>query len=267
MTNPLRGKTIVNTRAAHQAEALNDLLRAAGAIPLNYPAIAIAPPLETASLDRAIGELCTGGFEWLVLTSTNAVSALADRLQMLKRTAANESFRTAAVGPATAHAAREQLGLEVVDLPPHFSAEALANYLPLNAGERVLLPESVIAASTLADGLAARGALVHRVDAYRTICGQGGADDLLQRLHQKRLDALSFTSASTVTCFLDRLKREGGRHEDALHICAACIGPSTAAAARDHGFTIVIAAEKQTLEGLIETLHAYFTNRVEMERP
>jgi uroporphyrinogen-III synthase len=44
----LVGKRIVNTRAVHQAEALNTLLRARGALPLDYPCIAIVPSQDSA---------------------------------------------------------------------------------------------------------------------------------------------------------------------------------------------------------------------------
>jgi hypothetical protein len=53
MTGVLDGKFIVNTRATHQAKGLNTLLRMRGAVPLDYPCIAIAPPEDSVLLDAA----------------------------------------------------------------------------------------------------------------------------------------------------------------------------------------------------------------------
>ncbi|MCX7671089.1 MAG: uroporphyrinogen-III synthase, partial [Anaerolineae bacterium] len=82
-SGPLQGKRIAVTRAAHQAGELDDLLRRRGAEPLPYPCIAIAPPADTGPLDAALRELAAGAFDWLVLTSRNAVDVLADRLAAL----------------------------------------------------------------------------------------------------------------------------------------------------------------------------------------
>lgn len=263
MTGVLDGKYIVNTRAAHQAKGLNTLLRMRGAVPLDYPCIAIAPPEDSALLDAALCDLVAGRFDWLILTSANTVMAVAQRLKALELTLAGAIFRTAAVGPATAEAAQAQLGLNLFDLPPQYMAESLAEHLPIEAETRVLLPESAIARPTLANRLSDRGAVVSVVDAYQTICGQGGAA-VPQLLAQKRIDALTFTSSSTVTFFLERLCNEGGRREEALAVCAACIGTKTAAAARDHGFTVLITAAEQTLDGLIDALDTYFANRIDI---
>jgi uroporphyrinogen-III synthase len=262
MTAALSGKRIVNTRAVHQAEALNALLRAKGAIPLDYPCIAITPPEDSALLDASLIDLVVGHFDWLVLTSANTVMAIAERLNVLGLTLTGAAFRTAAVGPATAEAAKEQLRLELADLPAEYIAEALAHSLPVEVGTRVLLPESAIARPTLADMLSARGAEVSVVATYRTVCGHGGVD-IPRLLAQKRIDALTFTSSSTVTYFLERLDKEGGRQEDALAVFAACIGPKTAATTRECGFTVLTTAIEHTLDGLVDALDTYFAHRIE----
>jgi uroporphyrinogen-III synthase len=201
-----------------------------------------------------------GRFEWLILTSANTVFAISQHLTALGLTLTGTAFRTAAVGPATAEAAR-QLDLELVDLPAEYIVEALANSLHIEPGMRVLLPESALARPTLADLLAARGAEVSVVTAYRTVCGHGGVD-VPQLLAQKQIDALTFTSSSTVTCILERLSKEGGQRENAVSVCAACIGPKTAATARACGFTVLTIPSEHTLEGLVTALDGYFAQQV-----
>lgn len=257
MTGALSGKRIVNTRASRQASALDDLLRARGALPLDYPCIVVIPPDDTTELDRALRVLHDGAYDWLVLTSANTVFALAERLGVLGLSLTTATFRTGVIGPATAQAAREQLGLLDAGMPETYVAEALADSLPIQPGARVLLPESAIARPTLADRLTALGAAVTTVAAYQTVCGRGGAN-LPELLAQKQVDAVTFTSSSTVTCFVERLAQEGGQPEAAFNLRAACIGTKTAVTARENGFRLICTAKESTLESLVDVLEACF---------
>lgn len=259
MTGGLAGKRIVNTRAVHQAEALNTLLRQRDAVPLPYPCIAITPPDDPTLLDAALFDLASGQYEWLVLTSANTVLAIAERLATLGLTLDGGKFHTAAIGPATADAIRQNLGLTITDLPAEYIAESLAGHLPLQVGERVLLPESTLARPTLAEHLTARGANVTVVTAYQTVCGTGGAA-IPHLLEQGQVDMLTFTSSSTVTYFLERLKNEGGRLETAYGVPTACIGPKTVTTAQASGFSVLDIPTDHTLVGLVAMLETYFVS-------
>ncbi|WP_309715755.1 uroporphyrinogen-III synthase [Armatimonas sp.] len=290
---PLTGKRIVNTRATHQNSRFTALLQAQGAEVIEYPCIAIAPPENDAPLRAALADLTR--YDWLVLTSANTVLALAAvgfpslRFPSLPpapsppdngREGENSppqpspiigrGWRSegraepgegkpnlAAVGPATAKAAQTYLGLETVLLPETFTAEALGEALPIKPGQRVLIPASAIAPPTLAEQLTARGAEVTVVEAYRTVRGTGGAD-VAALLAQKRVDAVTFTSASTVENFLVRLESEGGSRAELVGVCLACIGPQTAAAAQAHGLTVDVMPTTHTLDGLVEALQNYY---------
>lgn len=261
MTHALTGKQIVNTRATRQAEVLSNLLRLRGAVPLAYPCIDIVTPEDTTSLDTALFNLTTGHYDWLTLTSANTIFAIADRLSTLDLPLMSTAFRTAALGPATAAAAKQILNLEALVIPAEYDAENLANSLPITSESHILLPESGIARPTLVEMLMARGAQVTVVTAYQTVCGYGG-DDVPRLLEHQQIDALTFTSSSTVTCFLGRLENESGHREKALTLCAACIGSKTAATARDRGFSIVTTASEHTLESLIDALDIHFAHQV-----
>ncbi|MCX6368881.1 MAG: uroporphyrinogen-III synthase [Armatimonadetes bacterium] len=282
----MTGKRIVNTRATHQNSRFTALLQAQGAEVIEYPCIAIAPPEDDTPLRRALASL--DAFDWLVLTSANTVLALSTLLpQPLlpilggrgERGASPPSDspspnpasqcwnpegtrgvggrRVAAVGPTTAKAAQEYLGLEAVLLPETFTAEVLGEALPIKPGQRVLIPASAIASPTLAELLTARGAEVTVVEAYRTVIGTGGAD-IAALLAQKRVNAVTFTSASTVENFITRLESEGGNRADLAGVCLACIGPQTAAMAQTHGLAVDVMPATHTLDGLIEALQNYY---------
>ena len=118
-----------------------------------------------------------GEFDWLALTSANAAWAVSRRLAELGLPLTIlHGLRLAAVGPATAAAARDALGLEADIIPDEFSSAALAQVLTPLAEARVLLPLSSLAETTLADALRAQGASVTCVVAYQTVIGSGGVD-------------------------------------------------------------------------------------------
>lgn len=246
----MTGKRIVNTRATHQSSRFTALLQSQGAEVIEYPCIATVPPEDDRPLREALANLAH--FDWLLLTSANTVLALAESspLPPARR-------GIAAIGPATARTAQAHLGLETVLLPETFTAEALGAVLPIQPGERVLIPTSAIARTTLADTLRARGAEVTVVEAYRTVLGTGGSP-VPALLAQKRVDAVTFTSASTVENFMARLSTEGGNRADLASVCIACIGPQTAEMAKSHGLQVDVMPATHTLDGLITVLVKYF---------
>jgi uroporphyrinogen-III synthase len=254
----LAGRRIVVTRAPHQAGEWAAALRAQGAEPLLYPCIAIVPPADSAALDAALQQAAAGAFDWLALTSSNTVEALRQRCAALG--VSLNGMRAAAVGPATADAARQQLGVTVAIVPDEHIAEALAAALAVQPGARVLLPQADIARDTLGAALRAAGAAVTVVTAYQTVIGQGG-DDLPAALAAGTVDALTFTSSSTVENCVARVQAEGGSLARLRAVCAACIGPKTADTALAAGFTTILTPAVYTLDGLIESLIEHFVAR------
>ncbi len=261
----MAGKRIVVTRAANQADELDDLLRSRGAEPLSYPCITSAPPADTGPLDAALRRLVAGEFAWLVLTSRNTVAVLAERLKALgldlrgNRPLHRQAVSLAAVGTATAEAAENELGLRADLIPGEFVAEALAAALVerLRSGDRVLLCQADIARPVLADALRAAGAEVTAVVAYHTVMGSGGID-LPALLAADQVDALTFASASTVRNLLRRLQADGGQPADLAGVCVACLGPTTADAARKLGLTVHVLPVEHTIPALVEALEAHF---------
>jgi len=105
---PLDGRTIVLTRAPEQSRELRERLEALGAEVLLLPAVSFVEPDDKAALDAAIRALDT--FDWLVLTSQNAVRFFCRRSEALGVNAAAaqaQGMKIAAVGPATARAGEE----------------------------------------------------------------------------------------------------------------------------------------------------------------
>lgn len=263
--HPLQGRRIVVTQAALQAPELADLLRASGAAPLLYPCIDIRPPDDPATLDQALALATQSGFDWLVLTSTNAVCVVAQRLATLGLTPQHlAGMRVATVGASTAAAVQEQLGLAVTLTPEAAVAEALADLLvrELHPGDRVLLPQAALARPVLANRLAAAGVVVTQVVAYDTVRGSGGAD-LPNLLAQRAVDAVTLASSSAFRFLLERLTLEGSDPALLHGLCLACIGPVTARTVEEAGFCATVVAAEQSLVGMIAVLARHFQTRPE----
>ena len=79
----LAGLTVLVPRARDQAGGFSVLLAARGAEALEVPTIEIRQVASTTELDRAVGELFAGRFDWVVLTSVNGVAALRSRVEAL----------------------------------------------------------------------------------------------------------------------------------------------------------------------------------------
>ncbi len=219
------------------------------------PLITDAPPEDPAALDAALGRLVgaagrhvpapgdgpvPGGAgstaPWLVVTSATAVRAVAGRAPRLPA-----GVLVACVGQATARAAR-QAGWRVDLVPEVESAAGLVSAFPGTTG-RVLFPRSELAAPTLVEGLRARGIDVEDVVAYRTV-GTGDEPVRLDRVP----DAVLVTSGSVASEVARRLAPLDPRTR------IACIGPGTAAAAREAGLPVHVVGRSRSAEALLDAV-------------
>jgi uroporphyrinogen-III synthase len=254
MSTALAGRTVVNTRASHQAGELDCLLRAQGAVPISFPCIGIEFT-ATPELDRALSDLIEGHYDWFVLTSVNTVHAVADQLPRCGFP--HQGFRVACIGPKTAQAARDLLGLRIDLIPRDHHARALANALPVGLGDRVLMPTSMIAKPELDQCLTAKGASVDQVAAYRTTSTAARLDALA--LIEQAVDAVAFASPSAVCAFAEQFQLQGIELARLGQATIACIGPSTHESAVSNGFWQPVIAHPHTLAGLVELLEQTFS--------
>jgi uroporphyrinogen III methyltransferase / synthase len=246
---PLFGRRVVVTRAADQAPTLVGRLRAQGAEAVVLPTIAVREPDDGgAALRRAVAAAAT--YDWVVLASPNAVERV---LPLLRDARDLGTARVAAVGPGTADAlARWRVVADLV--PPRAVAESVVEVFPAPpaGGGRALLPRAAAGRDVLPDGLRAAGWTVDVVDAYRTE-PQRLPPDALEAA--AAADAICFTSASTVTGWVD----SGGG--PATPPVVACIGPVTAEAASAAGLTVTVVADPHTVAGLVEALRRALEGR------
>lgn len=256
---PLFGRRILVTRPLAQAAALVDRLADLGADPIEAPMIRILPLADEAPLEAACAAAST--FDWIVFTSANGVEAFMKRLLAGSRDVRTLGpTRLCAVGPAT-EARLRRYGLAVDLVPEEHRAEAVSAALLRDhdvSGARILLPRADIARATLPNELRRAGAEVVDVAAYRTVpVSDADGTDVSRMLRERRIDVVTFTSASTVRGFVARVGAESlaGLLEN---VSVASIGPVTADAARRLGIDTVIMPSTYTVPALAEAIAAHF---------
>ena len=241
---PLFGRTVVVTRAREQASGLRARLETLGAHVLELPTIRVdALPVELPHL---------ADFAWLVLTSTNGVDAFFDAglAPAGLDVRALAGVRVAAIGSATA-AALATRGVHADLVPERFVAEALLDAFPAPTAKsaRVLVARAEQARDVLVDGLTDRGYQVDVLTLYRTVPAQPDPA-ALEAVRSGTVDAVTFTSSSTVANFCDLV---GLLDPQPL---AVSIGPITSETARQRGVHIDAEAQEHTIDGLVSALLA-----------
>jgi uroporphyrinogen III methyltransferase/synthase len=265
-SRPLYGWKVLVPRTKDQAGAMSERLRAYGATPLEVPTIAVEPPRTPTQMERALKGLVTGRYEWIVFTSTNAVRAVREKFEDYGLDArAFAGVKIACVGDATADAVRA-FGIrpELVPSGEQSSEGLLADFPPyddvLDPIDRVLLPRADIATETLAAGLRERGWEIDDLTAYRTVRAAPPAAEIRDAIKSGGFQAVCFTSSSTVRNLVGIAGKPHAR------TVVACIGPQTAATAREFGLRVDVQPESATVPALVDALADYAAARAVEQR-
>lgn len=241
---------VLITRPRQQAADFEGALRKVGAQAIFLPTIQIAPVTNTTRLDRALTQLQR--YDWLVMTSANAVQVVFKRLEALGIDSLPTTLHIAAIGPKTA-AVLKGKGCAPDYVPDEYIAEAILPGLGELRGRRVLLPVADIAQDTLPRAIQAAGGFPQVITTYHTIPAQPDPEGLAAL--QVGVDVITFTSGSSARNFV-LLARQAGLDPFKLpgEPVIACIGPKTAEAAQAAGFKVGIVSEAYTVEGLTEAI-------------
>lgn len=247
---PLAGKRILVTRARHQAGQLSAKLAKLGAEAIEVPAIEIAPAESFGALDEALRH--PDRYDWLIVTSANAVRAMRERCAALGIEAASlQRWEAAAVGETTARAL-EEWGLRPAVTPKEYVAESLVEALgERTRGRRVLIVRAAVARDVIPEALRQQSAEVEIAEAYRTVVPQGSIEKIAEGFMDGPPDAATFTSSSTVTNFF-QLLRAAGLDERHGGMRAISIGPITSRTLREHGWEPAAEADPHDVAGLVE---------------
>lgn len=253
----LHGKTVLVTRPKAQASALTHLLQQHGASVLELPSIEILPPKNPAPLAQAVKNI--DQFDWIFFASAHSVHYFMESLKKTGRDARDlAGAKIAAIGPATGEALYEA-GISADFIPAKYTSEAMIGEMKkhfLIKGSRFLLPRTDIAPPELIGSLKKAGARVTQVIAYRTVKTAGTAlkKTLRDCLENKKIDAVTFTSASTVKNFFDSLSEDLKARMKRRSVRMVSIGPVTTQTLKTYGFKPWRQAKEHTVRGLVESM-------------
>jgi uroporphyrinogen-III synthase len=230
---------VLNTRPHEQAAELSRLLPAAGFEVVEAPAIATEPAWSPDALAAARRDLASGAFAWVVLPSQNAGHALVSDLRRI-------SDRV-----LCGRASCEALGLSGATTLERFSAGAALKLLRsrVHSGVRVLVPRAAEGRDELIDGLRELGADVFAPVAYRTIADAAAAE----RLRDGDIDVVTLCSPSAAASIAQVLTPD---------VLVACLGQTTADAARALGLRVDVVAQHTSMASLVEAVASLTGARV-----
>ncbi|WP_144413518.1 bifunctional uroporphyrinogen-III C-methyltransferase/uroporphyrinogen-III synthase [Corynebacterium epidermidicanis] len=251
----LYGWRVLVPRAKEQAGPMSTRLALHGAIPQEVPTISVEPPRNPAQMERAVKGIVEGRYQWVALTSVNAVRALWAKVTEFGLDARSfAGVHIACVGHKTAEAVRE-LGItpELLPAASAQNAAGLVEVFPeydaeLDPVGRVLLPRADIATDVLVDGLIGLGWEVDDIVAYRTVRAAPPSAEVRDMIKTGGFDAVCFTSSSTVT---NLVGIAGKPHQRTI---IACIGPMAAATAKELGLRVDVVPEVAGVTELVDAL-------------
>jgi uroporphyrinogen III methyltransferase/synthase len=257
-SRPLFGRKILVTRAADQAGEFSAMLTERGATTIECPTIRLVEPDSWEPLDVAIRRV--SDYDWLILTSGNAVRIFFQRLEVLGLDArALGGCRVCAVGPKTAEAIRG-FGIRPDLIPADYKAEGVvAEFRRLDvSGSKILFPRADKAREIIPCELKQMGASVDSPVAYRNVMPERLLPEAFLALEKRTVDCITFTSSSTVSNLAEMLG--GDLLGDMLKgVAVASIGPVTSKTCRNLGIKVDIEPSRFTLECLTEEIERYFS--------
>lgn len=261
-TPPLRGRSILITRAENKGTVLKKNLERRGARVISVPTIRFAPPQDMSPLERALSDI--NEFHWIIFTSSTAVEFFFDiaREQGVPESAWRQ-LHFGLVGATTASrlASAGVRGAKLVVAP---TASALGHLLlgadepgALDRSERCLFAHADIGRTDLQDLLREKGVAFESVIVYRTLAE---APEKAQAFFEAAdtdaaIDAAVFASPSAFNNFLDMTTPLGDQTIRKRPVPLISIGPTTSQAIRNRGHEVTLEAAPHSSAGLLDAVY------------
>eukprot|EP00270_Netrium_digitus_P001003 TRINITY_DN11119_c0_g1_i1.p1 TRINITY_DN11119_c0_g1~~TRINITY_DN11119_c0_g1_i1.p1 ORF type:complete len:366 (+),score=63.81 TRINITY_DN11119_c0_g1_i1:76-1098(+) len=237
---------VVLTRERGKNEKLRNALAAEGVLSLELPLIEHREGPDAAELPATLSDK-QKHFDWVVVTSPEAAHVFLEGW----RAAGRPNLRLAVVGAGTGQVFEENAhkdgSLKVAFTSSKATAKCLASELPkdTNSTAHVLYPASAKAGNDLESGLQERGFDVTRLNTYSTETVQQVDVDVLREA--LKAPVVTFASPTAVRAWMEV---SGGEWRGA----AACIGSTSAQAARKAGIREVFCPDSPGIEGWVASV-------------
>lgn len=251
-----RGKVVIITRPRDDSFEFEEELKKRGAVPIFFPTIDIVPNLEHNILDNSIKKI--ENYNLVIFTSTNGVKIFFSRLNKIAiQDNKLQKIEFAAIGNATKKEIEKNGGKVRVFSKEHTAEGFLRSIEEYGIkGKKFLFPRAEEARDVIPEGILKSGGEIDIIPVYKNVMPRVKDEDV-QKLLDSGADIITFSSSSTIKNFLKIVgEKKGMKFLDNLVV--ACIGPTTAATAKEYKIRVNIVAREHTINGLIEALEDYY---------
>ncbi|KAJ0975968.1 hypothetical protein J5N97_017933 [Dioscorea zingiberensis] len=257
-TCSLKPEVVVTREKGKNAKLINALAKH-NVQCLEVPLIKHAPGPDA---DRLSALLCETTFDWIVITSPEAATVFLEAW----KAAGTPKVQLGVVGAGTASMFHDRLQsfdqyLEIAFTPSKATGKVLASELP-KLGRKsctVLYPASVKAGSDIEKGLSDRGFHVTRLNTYNTVAVQEVDKMVLQEALSTPVVAVA--SPSAIRAWIN-LTSNLGNWDNSV----ACIGETTAVAAKKFGLKNVYYPANPGLEGWVDSILEALRAQVQLQK-
>ncbi len=253
----LGGRQFLITRTRQNSPSLARELRRLGAQVLELPTIRTKVITPNLPLWRAVAAFGNKTHEaWLVFTSPIGVQTFFGQMgeqgtDMRVLFSKQATIKLAAIGSAT-EKALGQFCLRADLVPEVYDAEHLGNLLARKAlpGSEVLILRAAAGSKGLLPPLKETGLPVTDLPIYKTEyeLHEPIRQQIVKTLDAGEIDAVTFTSVSTVRGFVQAIRKDSY-----TGIQAICIGHQTAAEAKKYGMQVMV-SQKASIDSMIELI-------------
>jgi uroporphyrinogen III methyltransferase / synthase len=252
---PLFGHRVLVTRPRSQAEELLRRIEHLGGVPVYFPTIDIAPPTDLAPFDQAIQTLISGGYDWLIFSSANGVSAFLRRLLHLGYDLRKLSqVRIATIGTKTAEALAEfHLHPDFVPSKSVRSEGFVEALTPEVRGQKLLLARGEQGREELREGLT-QIADVTQVSVYRQIDTLDPDSEAIMALRRGEIRFVLLSSSNIARSFLSIVDETILGRIERGEIQLVTISPETAMVFEEPRIPVAGVAHPHTMEGMLQAM-------------
>ncbi|KAK4860254.1 hypothetical protein QYF36_020036 [Acer negundo] len=245
-TSDSNPKVVVTRERGKNGKLINALAKH-GVNCLELPLIQHA---QGPDLDRLPSILSDTAFDWIVITSPEAGSVFLEGW----KAAGTPNVRVCVVGAGTASIFQEVMrsskhSLDLAFTPSKATGKVLASELPKNGNKKctVLYPASMKASNEIEEGLSNRGFEVMRLNTYTTV----PVHHVDQMVLKQALSApvVTVASPSSVRAWVNLIS-ESEQWSNSV----ACIGETTASAAKKLGLRNVYYPTHPGIEGWVDSI-------------
>jgi uroporphyrinogen-III synthase len=241
---------VVITRSKNQILDISEMITQLGMNPVEFPCIEIDSSSYKDSLYVELTNLNT--YDWILFTSRNTIQVLNEIILENQMDIDWKKIKVGAVGPETKKMLINIFDVEHVFTPKIFNVKSFTDELPIMPEEKILIPQSKIADSSIVNNLQEKDILVKKIIAYDLKVGTEG-ENVPKMLKENTVDAVIFTSGSTVTNFVKRTYPEDSKNTPVF-----CMGETAYNEALKEGFNFVFKPDKSTLIDTVNLLRDYF---------